>query len=171
MVKAEVMYWKICLNLKKFIWLWEWSLEVEDGLFVSGSGVVWRLGVLMKSYCAEDVLGLIYFQTYGILVSPGIYFRAGVMWHLKDVEELSICSAAWCILVCPGYTWFVFSTVCGINLLFNIVKDTWVLFLKSTHKGMVWARLFGKRSEDNEKQFIFAFITNRPISSLCLKIS
>ena len=111
----------------------------------------------MKSCCAVVVLGLFYFQTYGFSMSPGVYIvRAVWMWHLKNVEELWFrCMLSDCLLSSLSYG----VRICDFNLLFNVVKDTWVLSLKSTHKGMDWARLCGKRSEDSKKQFIFAYST------------
>ena len=41
---------KSCLNLKKFVWLWEWSLEVEDGLFVAGSSM------FLEVWCFDEEL-------------------------------------------------------------------------------------------------------------------
>ena len=78
---------KRCLNLEKFICLWEWSLEVEDGLFVTDSGMFWRLGVfdeeLMCCSCARfDLFSNLWFFWCHLEYDVGTD-----MWHLKILRS------------------------------------------------------------------------------------
>ena len=118
----------------------------------------------MKSCCAVVVLGLFsnlwYFGvTWNILCKGWLNVTPEGCWGVIDFFR---CMLSDFLLSSLSYD----VRICDFNLLFNVVKDTWVLSLKSTHKGMDWVRLYEKRSEDNKKQFIFAYISKRLICRL-----
>ncbi|CAJ2661893.1 unnamed protein product [Trifolium pratense] len=85
---------KICLNLKKFI-LVEWSLEVEDGLFMTGCVIDLSIIIQACSFGDDLLYGLIYFQTYINLLhlECGVCAKV-IMLCLKFVDEFSSLNSA-----------------------------------------------------------------------------
>ncbi|MCH79817.1 hypothetical protein A2U01_0000575 [Trifolium medium] len=85
---------KSCLNLKKFI-LVEWSLEVEDGLFMTGCVIDLSIIIQACSFGDDLLYGLIYFQTYINLLhlECGVCAKV-IMLCLRFVDEFSSLNSA-----------------------------------------------------------------------------